>query len=188
MNIQGWFPLGLTSLISLLSNGLSRVISSTTAQKHQFPWLIHVNVWQKPLQYCKVISLQLNKIKNKNKSISSSVLNLLYGPALTSIHDYWKNHSFDYMGLCISKVMSLLFNMMSRLVITFLPRSKSFLLSWPQSLYNVQRSKFPPHVFIFSSFCPLPSPSQIWPLSLSLYVCFGSMIDLQYYVSFCYTI
>ena len=24
------------------------------------PWLIHVNVWQKPLQYCKVISLQLN--------------------------------------------------------------------------------------------------------------------------------
>ena len=25
------------------------------------PWLIHVNVWQKPLQYCKVISLQLNK-------------------------------------------------------------------------------------------------------------------------------
>ena len=26
------------------------------------PWLIHVNVWQKPLQYCKVISLQLIKI------------------------------------------------------------------------------------------------------------------------------
>ena len=29
-----------------------------------------------------------------------SVLSLLYGPALTSIHDYWKNHSFDYMALC----------------------------------------------------------------------------------------
>ena len=26
---------------------------------HVYPWLIHVNVWQKPLQYCKVISLQL---------------------------------------------------------------------------------------------------------------------------------
>ena len=25
---------------------------------------------------------------------------LLYGPTLTSIHDYWKNHSFDYMDLC----------------------------------------------------------------------------------------
>ena len=34
------------------------------------------------------------------KSINSSVLNLLYGPTLTSIHDYWKNHSFDYMNLC----------------------------------------------------------------------------------------
>ena len=28
-------------------------------------------------------------------SINSSALNLLYGPALTPIHDYWKNHSFD---------------------------------------------------------------------------------------------
>ena len=28
---------------------------------HVHPWLIHVNVWQKPLQYCKVISLQLKK-------------------------------------------------------------------------------------------------------------------------------
>ena len=36
MNIQGWFPLGLTSLISLLSKGLSRVFSSTTIWKHQF--------------------------------------------------------------------------------------------------------------------------------------------------------
>ena len=26
---------------------------------HVYPWLIHVTVWQKPLQYCKVISLQL---------------------------------------------------------------------------------------------------------------------------------
>ena len=33
------------------------------------------------------------------KSISSSVLNFLYGPTLTSIHDYWKNHSFDQMDL-----------------------------------------------------------------------------------------
>ena len=32
---------------------------------HVNPWLIHVNVWQKPLQYCKVISLQLIKINGK---------------------------------------------------------------------------------------------------------------------------
>ena len=35
MNVQGWFPLGLNSLISLQSKGLSRVLSSTTIQKHQ---------------------------------------------------------------------------------------------------------------------------------------------------------
>ena len=35
-NIQHWFPLGLTGLISLQSRGLSRVSSSTTIQKHQF--------------------------------------------------------------------------------------------------------------------------------------------------------
>ena len=61
MNIQGWFPLGLTGLISLQSKGLSRVFSRTTIGKHQF-------------------------------------FSLLYGPTLTSIHDYWKNHSFDHMG------------------------------------------------------------------------------------------
>ena len=36
MNIQDWFPLGLTGLISLLFKGLSRVFSSTIVQKHQF--------------------------------------------------------------------------------------------------------------------------------------------------------
>ena len=65
MNIQGWYPLGLTGLISLLSRGLSEVFSIP-------PF----------------------------KSINSSVLTLLNGPTLTSIHDYWKNHSFDYMDLC----------------------------------------------------------------------------------------
>ena len=36
MNIQVWFPLGLTGLISLLSKGLSRVFTSTTVWKYQF--------------------------------------------------------------------------------------------------------------------------------------------------------
>ena len=36
MTIQGWFPLGLTGLISLLSKGLLRVFSSATTRKHQF--------------------------------------------------------------------------------------------------------------------------------------------------------
>ena len=65
VNIQDWFPLGFTGLISLRSKGLSRVFSNTTVQ-----------------------------------SINSLALSFLYSPTLTSIHDYWKNHSFDYMDLC----------------------------------------------------------------------------------------
>ena len=45
---------------------------------------------------------------------------------------YWKKHSFDWQTF-VGKVMSLLFNMLSRLVITFLPRSKHLLISWQQS-------------------------------------------------------
>ena len=94
MNIQDWFPLGLTGLISLLSKGLSRVFSSTTIQKHQF-----------------------------------SGTQLLYGPAVTYVHDYWKNHNFDYTDFCCQSVVSLLFIILSRLIIAFLPGSIYVLIS-----------------------------------------------------------
>ena len=52
MNIQGWFPLEWTGLISLQSKGLSRVFSSTIIWKHQFfsaqPFLLsspHIHMW-----------------------------------------------------------------------------------------------------------------------------------------------
>ena len=47
---------------------------------HVNPWLIRVNVWQNPLQYCKVISLQLIKINGKkiNKMSSSQERSLVY--------------------------------------------------------------------------------------------------------------
>ena len=60
-----------------------------------------------------------------------------YGPILTSIHDYWKNHSFDYTDLSVGKLMSLLCNMLSRFVIALLPRSKCLLISLLQSLSTV---------------------------------------------------
>ena len=53
-------------------------------------------------------------------------LSFLHCPTLTSIHDLWKR---TFVG----KVMSLLLNMLSRLVITFLPRTKRLLISWLQS-------------------------------------------------------
>ena len=40
------------------------------------------------------------------KSINSSVLSFLYSPTLTSIHDYWKNHSFDQRDLCLQSNVS----------------------------------------------------------------------------------
>ena len=64
MYIQGWFPLGLTGLTSLLSKDCQE-----SSPAPQF------------------------------KSISSLALSLFYCPALTSIHNYWENHNFDYTDL-----------------------------------------------------------------------------------------
>ena len=44
-----------------------RVEVATGWGTHVHPWLIHINVWQNPLQYCKLISLQLIKINEKKK-------------------------------------------------------------------------------------------------------------------------
>ena len=64
MNIQNWFPLGLTGWISLKYNS-QESNSQESSSTPQF------------------------------KSINSLVLSFLFSPPLTSIHDYWKNHSFD---------------------------------------------------------------------------------------------
>ena len=60
MNIQGWFPLGLTGMSS-----------------------------------CSPRDSQESSPAPQSESINSLALSLLYGPALTSIHDYWENHSLD---------------------------------------------------------------------------------------------
>ena len=97
MNIQDWFPLGLTGLISLQSKGLSRVFSNTTIQKHQF------------------FRAQLSSQENSHPCMTT-------GKTLALTR-------WTFVG----KVMSLLFNMLSRLDIAFLPRSNSLLISWLQS-------------------------------------------------------
>ena len=60
------------------------------------------------------------------------MLSLLYDPTLTSVHDYWKNIALTIWA-SVGKVISLLFNMLSRFVIAFLPKSKRLLISWLQS-------------------------------------------------------
>ena len=99
MNIQGWFPLRLASLISLQSKGLSRVFSRTTVQKHQF-FPAQPSLWS-------------NTYMTTGTTIALAIQTF------------------------VNEVMSLPFNMLSRLVITFLPRSKHLLISWLQSLSAV---------------------------------------------------
>ena len=97
MNIQDWFPLGLTALISLLSKGLSRVFTHTV---------------------------------QKQPVIRSSAFCMfqLSHPYMTT------GQTIDLTRWTfVGKVMSLLFNMLSRFVITFLPRSKRLLIPWLQS-------------------------------------------------------
>ena len=52
-------------------------------------------------------------------------------PTLTSKHDYWKTIALTIWTF-VGKVMSLLFNMLYRLIITFLPSSNCLLMSWLQ--------------------------------------------------------
>ena len=65
MDVQDWFPLGLT--------GLSPCCPRDSQESFPAPQF---------------------------ESVNSLVLSLLYGSTLTCVHDYWKNHSFDYMEIC----------------------------------------------------------------------------------------
>ena len=117
INIQGWFPLGLTSVISLQSKGLSSL------QHHN----------------------------SKASVLWRSALYMVQN-SYSFVHDYWKNHSFEYTDLCVC-----FFNMLCRRVTAFLPKSKCLLISWlrspstvilePKKIKPVTVSTFPP------SFC-----------------------------------
>ena len=84
------------------------------------------------------------------KSINSSVLRFLYNPTLTPIHDYWKTIALTRWTF-VGKVMSLVFNMLSRVVIALLPRSKRLLISRLQSPSEVILE--PPKIKSVSFYC-----------------------------------
>ena len=71
MNIQGWFPLGLTGLISLLSKGLSRVFSSATFRTHQF-FSTHPSLWSNSHTH----TWLLEKLWNEMMKVNQLCLNL----------------------------------------------------------------------------------------------------------------
>ena len=67
------------------------------------------------------------------ENFSFSALNLLYGPTLTSVHNMTTGKTIAFtIWTFFSNVLSLLFNMLFRFVIAFLPRSKHLLMSWLQ--------------------------------------------------------
>ena len=93
MNIQDWFPLGLTGLISLLFKGLSRIFSQHHSSKSSI------------LQRSAFFIVQLSyPYMTTGKAIALTIRTF------------------------VSKVISLLFNMLFRFVIAFLPRSKHLLI------------------------------------------------------------
>ena len=89
------------------------------------------------------------------ESLNSSALSLLYGPTLTSVHDY-RRKTIALTVYFVGKVKSLLFNMLSSFVITFLSRTKHLLISWlqspstvilePRKIKSVIASTFPPSI------------------------------------------
>ena len=90
VNIQGWFPLGLTGFISLQSKGVSRVFSSIVRLWSAF--FMDVQLWDSYVTTGKTIALTIRTF--------------------------------------VGKVMSLVFNMLSRFVVAFLPRRKHLQISW----------------------------------------------------------
>ena len=105
-------------------------------QHQSFQWILRTDTFKDWLVWspCSPRDTQESSPTLQFKSINSSALSFLHSPTLTSIHDYWKNHSFDWWTF-VGKVMSLLFNMLywSMLVIAFLPRNKCLLISWLQA-------------------------------------------------------
>ena len=120
MNIQSWFPLRLTGLISLLSKGLSCLLQ-------------HHNSKTSIVRRSAFFMVQFSYLYvTAGKTIALS------------------------MWTFVGRVMSLLFNMLSRLAIAFLPRSKRLLISWlqsppaiilePKKTNSVTASTFPPSI------------------------------------------
>ena len=102
--------------------GLSQWVSSShqvakvlelQLQHQSFQWISSVDILQDGLVGSPFSprDSQESSPTPQFKSINSLALSFLSSPTLTSIHDYWKNHCFDWMDF-VGKVMSLLFNML----------------------------------------------------------------------------
>ena len=98
--LQSFLALGSFKMSWLFTSGRQSIGASASASvlpmniQDWFP--LGLMVWSP----CSPRDSQESSPTSQLKSINSSAFSLLYGPALTSIHDYWKNHSFDFTDLC----------------------------------------------------------------------------------------
>ena len=115
MNIQDWSPLGWTGCTSLLSKELSRVFSNTVRL-----------LWE---------SRDFSKESSLTNSSKASVFHHSAFIKIQLSHPYMTTGKTIALTIrtFVSNVMSLLFNMLSRFVIAFLPWSKRLLILWLQS-------------------------------------------------------
>ena len=81
---------------------LHQVAKVLELQHQSFQWIFRIDLHYDQLVWspCSPRDFQKSSPAPQFKSIDFSGLRLLYGPMLTSVHDYWKNHSFDYMDFC----------------------------------------------------------------------------------------
>ena len=90
-----------------------RVFSNEFGSLHQVAKVLELQLQHQFNEYSGLISFRIDwfdlfavqgalksLLQHQFESISSSALCLLYGPTLTSIHDYWKNYSFECTDLC----------------------------------------------------------------------------------------
>ena len=83
--------------------GSSHQVAKVLEFWHQsFQWIFRTDFIQDWLVWspCCSRDSQESSLASQFESINSSMLSLLYGPTLPSMHNYWKKHSFDCMDLC----------------------------------------------------------------------------------------
>ena len=145
MNIQDWFPLGLTVTISLLSKGFLRVFSNTTVPKHQF---FHAQLSYSPT---------LHPYMTTGNTIALTIQTL------------------------VNRVMTSIFNMLSRLVMAFLPRNKRLLISWLQPIFLVILE---PKKIKSVTVCIVSPSIKVHPMKWWDWVSWSSKLNVEFEASF----
>ena len=132
--LQSFPASGSFQMSQFFASGGQSIAQSIQLQHQSFQWIFRTDFLEDWLvgSPCSPRDSRESSPTPQFKSINSSALSFLYSPTLSSIHDLRKTIALIRQTF-VGKVMSLLFNMLSRLGIAFLPRSIYLLISWLQS-------------------------------------------------------